>query len=147
MATPFTFINAKIELSTDGGSTWTDISGSSNKLTPSGGEMRTSGTHPTGVEDPKLTAGGKELINVAITAYYTETANEARELLEDAYQNRKDARVRWSPKGGNTGDKQVVTGAGYCTTPSFIGGEGGSSDALMIDVVIVAETYTESTVA
>ena len=64
-------VNAQVEVSTNG-SAWTDISGSSNKVEPSGGE-RQSGEAYTHDGDVAIITGGKrEPIELTLSFVYTE---------------------------------------------------------------------------
>lgn len=125
-----------IEASTDG-TTWTDISGSANKVTPSGGEQMIGEQH-VAVGNYPIVVGSNKVgsITVEVSIVYTETAGEAFQTVWARYEGAaKSIYLRWSPKGGAVGDERYfcANNAGTaiaapivsCLPPEM---ESGSSD-------------------
>lgn len=80
-STAMNTVNAVVELSTDG-VTWTNISGSTNKVEPSPATVD-SGMAATLEGAFKVVTSGKiNPVDVTVTILYTETAGEAAALLE-----------------------------------------------------------------
>jgi hypothetical protein len=95
------FANAKIEISTDG-TTWTDISGLSNQLEVSGGDRQLSEAYIFSQDVPEILTGKREPIQIQVRVYYDE-ALTLFTTVENAYQSAAPLYVRWSPRGGATG--------------------------------------------
>src|SRR6266540_5108026 len=109
-------VAAKVEFSVNG-SAWTDISGSSNSIDP-GEQSGQSGEAYTftGQDAAAITAGKSEPIEIDVKIVYTETAGEAFEVVRAQFQvSGRAGYLRWSPRGGTTGQSQYTTGAGVLT--------------------------------
>ncbi len=116
---PVSAVNAKVEFSTNG-STWTDISGSTNAIEP-GEQTRQSGFVMTHSGDTALIAGGKrEPLELNVNIVYTETAGESFELARAAFEAVGGAAyVRYSPKGGSSGNFMFTSDAGVLTKLAY----------------------------
>lgn len=146
MTTGITFRNAKIEVRINGGA-WTDISGQTNKVAPSGGD-REIGTFYDAVTDrPTLGVGKVGEQEIAVTVKYTETAADAYGLLEAAYENADEVEVRWSPKGGSPGDWQFTSDAGFVKTAPYAGTgqEVEKGDPMRVEFTVVVPGVTRGT--
>jgi hypothetical protein len=139
--------NAMIELSDDGGSTWTDISGFANSLSVDGGEVATEGTATFNGDKKILTSGKKDLISIKVAVVYTEGAADAAQMAQDAYDAGTPVQLRWSPKGGGIGSKQFTSDEGVITTPVLPAGEADSAAAILCEFTIVTPGVTPSTVS
>ena len=147
MATGITFRNAKTEISIDGGSNWIDISGQKNSLTVEGGEREIGTFFDASNDTPTLGAGKRGELEITVRTKYTETAGQANQVLGSAYENATETMIRYSPKGGNSGDLLYTSDAGYVKTNPYPGQEVESGDPLRNEFVIVVSQLTKSTVA
>lgn len=147
MATGITFRNAKIEVSVDGGSNWTDISGQTNALTPEGGDREIGEFFDAQNDTPTLGAGKRAAIELNVRVKYGETAGQGYDILESAYENATEILVRWSPQGGQSGERLYTSDAGYVKTHKYPGQEVQSGDPLRSEDTIVVSKLTKSTIA
>ncbi len=139
------FAGAKVEVSTDG-TTWTDISGFATAVELGGGERQT-GTAFTFDGDTAIIRGGKrEPLEVTVRVVYTEGASDPAETVRAAYENGTDLYIRWSPKGGASGDALFTTDAAVVTTPPYPAGEAGSGDPVVIEFTALTPKVTRSTI-
>lgn len=108
-------VEAVIEISTDG-STWSNISGSANKVEPSP-QTADSGSVATFEGQYKIVRAGKyNPVDVTVTILYTESATEAYGLLHG--QKNVPGRplwLRWIP-GSSNGDYRFCTADGLGST-------------------------------
>lgn len=147
MTTGLTFRNAKIEISVDAGSTWVDISGQTNAVMPEGGDREVGEFFDAANDTPTLGAGKRGSINITTRVKYTETGGEGFAILESAYENATEILIRWSPRGGASGQHLYTSDAGYVKTHKYPGQEVQSGDPLRAEDVIVVSKLTKSTVA
>lgn len=143
--TSLTWDNNKLEFSTDG-NTWTDISGSTNSVEDTGGEIDTNKLFTHGTPTPILGYGKKSEHKISVNIVYTETAGEAWALLSAAYEGNTAAYFRWSPKGGLTGQKRYTTAAGRITKLPYPSGKADSSEPVQISVELTTPGVTQATV-
>lgn len=140
-----TFANCKVEISTDG-STWTDISGFATSVSLSGGDRQT-GTAFTFDGDTAIVKGGKrEPLEVEVNIVYTEGVSDPFETVRAAYEAGSALYVRWSPKGGASGDFLFTSDAGIVTNPIYPTGEAGSGDPAAVSFTLLTPKVTKSTV-
>lgn len=140
----YTMKNCKVEFSTNN-STWTDISAESNSVAMSGFELETEGTPVFGVAKKDQTAGGYALGTVTIRTMYAETTTGAWGLAHSAWVNRTPLYVRWSPRGGTTGNYRYTSDAGYVKNPVWPVGEDGAA-AIMPEVVLETPFVTQTSI-
>lgn len=114
----FSAKDARIEVSTDG-TTWTDISGAANSVTPSGGGRMTGETYTFDGDNPIVTVGKSQPWDLTITAVYTEGATDVFMLLLPIWESGGDVWVRYAPKGGQTGEKMLTAGPGKLTAFNY----------------------------
>lgn len=147
MATGITFRNVKVEVSVNGGSNWTNISGQTNSLTVGGGD-REIGTFFDAQNDvPTLGAGKRAELELTLRVKYTETDAEAQGVMASAYENATETMVRYSPKGAATGDRMYTSTAGFVKTNPYPGQEVESGDPLRHEFTIIVPSLTKSLVA
>lgn len=147
MATGITFRNVKIEVSVDGGSVWTDISGQTNALTPSGGDREIGTFFDAANDTPTLGAGKRSEIEIAMRVKYGETGGQGFDILESAYENATEIMVRWSPRGGASGQRMYTSDAGYVRSHQYPGQEVQSGEPLRSEETIVVSSLTKSTIS
>jgi hypothetical protein len=145
--TALSAVNAKIEFSSNG-SSWTDISGSSNSIDP-GEQTRQSGEVYTFSGDTAvITAGKREPMELEAKILFTPTAGEAWETARAAFETAGGAGyLRWSPQGGTTGNKQYTTPAGVLTGLSYPPAAADDAKPVMVGLKLKVAYVTESTVA
>ncbi len=125
---------AELEISTDGPSTWTNISGSTNQVDNTGGDVATAVAYTHTNMNPLVGFGAKALRETHITGLYTEISNEAFEILRNCYNNRTDTWLRVSPKGIYAGKKRFVTArAGRITKFKDPSGQAGTANFVTLD--------------
>ena len=122
-----------IEVSTDD-ATYTDISGSSNTVTPGGNETQTGSGYTFGEAHPLVSVGPFSPATLALKIWYTEVTSEACALIKDWHLNRTLVYIRYRPKGSTAGNWQFK-GSGYFTKPIFptIGAEAAGPVAVDVD--------------
>lgn len=108
----------KLEISTDGGSNFTDISGSVTSVTPSGAELASGETYTGDGDDAITTFGKRGPLTLNVVAVYGETAGEAYQAARTAVEAaERDVQLRWSPAGGAVGDEQFTSPDGALVSP------------------------------
>lgn len=136
----------KIETSPDG-SAWTDRSGFATKITPSGGERPTGQKHTFDGDTPIVTKGKRSARSYAVEYVYTEGASDLFEVVRAAHEAGSAFYLRWSPKGGQTGEFQFTTAAGVITTFTEPMGDAGSADPVVLSFELVTPSSTKSVAA
>ena len=138
-------VNAQVEISTNG-SAWTDISGSSNKVEPGGGD-RQSGEGYTFDGDTAIIKGGKrEPIELTLSFVYSEVAAEAWLAAETAYLAGSDFYVRYSPGGGIVGDFLYTSPAGIITSFAYPEADVEEAAPIMGEMTVKVAQLTRSTI-
>jgi hypothetical protein len=142
-------VNALIEVSADG-LTWTNISGSSNKIEPPV-QTADTGSAATLEGDYKVVTVGKyNPVEIAVTILYTEVAAEAFAFLHT--QNLLPGHplyLRWSPGGYNGEDRFKVTNATGTTAPGRIselqlpGADGEAAGPTLLTFKVMATRVTK----
>ena len=140
----YTMKNCKVEFSTNN-STWVDISDEANSVSMSGFELETEATPVFGESKKVQTVGGYGIGTVTIRSMYAETTGGAWGLAHTAYTTPSAIYVRWSPRGGTTGQYRFSSDAGYVKNPVWPVGEDGAA-AIMPEVVIETPFVTQTTV-
>jgi hypothetical protein len=140
------FVNCKVEFSANG-SSWTDVSGMASTIDVGGGARATGEAYTFDGLNAIVRRGKAESYEITIESIYTEATNEAYAMTKTAYEAGSDLYVRWSPKGGTSGNKMFTSSVGIVTDPPYPKGEAGSGDPVLITTKIKCTTITESTVA
>lgn len=140
--------NCKIELSSDSGSTWKDISGFTNSISVDGGERATSEYFTATGDIPIVTAGKRGLLEITTKCVYTEDAADAPFIMvHTANEAQTPLQIRWSPKGGSIGNFRFTSSAGQCTKPVYPQGAADSSDAIPVEFTIKCSSIAKSTIS
>ncbi len=142
-----TFRNVKIEVSVDSGATWINISGQTNALSVGGGDREIGNFFDAANDTPTLGAGKRNPLEIETRVKYTETDSEAQGVLASPYENATETLIRYSPKGGASGDRLYTSDAGFVQTNPYPGQEVESGDPLRIEFTIVVGKLTKSLVA
>lgn len=144
----------KVEVSTNG-TDWDDISGSASTVEPDGGEQMVGEQHTAQGAAPVIVWANKTAaIGLTVSCLYTEVAGEAWRKVWDRYiGTNKAIYLRYSPRGGATGDKRFVcadeSGAAClvpietCLPPDT---DADSGDPLMFEFSVLAPKLLEEAV-
>lgn len=135
--------NCKVELSVDPALlVWTDISGETSSIEQNGGDRAVSTKHTAKGDTPIITQGKRDGIEITVHTVYSEVVTRAPLVAEAAYEAGTLAAVRWSPRGGLTGQKQFTTGLGPIKSFLYPVGDAESSDAVITDFTISVPSVT-----
>jgi hypothetical protein len=140
----YTMKNCKVEFSTNG-STWTDISSDSNAVSMSGFDLETEAVGVFGDAKKVQTAGGYAIGTITVRAMYAESTTGAWGMAQAAHTNRTALYVRWSPRGGTTGQYRFTSDSGYVKSPVWPVGEDGAA-AIMPEVVIETPFVSQTSI-
>ncbi len=146
-STAFSARNAVVYISTDG-SSWTNISGSSQSVTAGDGTRLTGTAHTFDGDGPIIAAGKLDAQESTIAILYTETSGEAYETARAAFVAASSTLyVRVDPLGATTGNFRHTTGKGVITAfPQFAEIDASSGDPMMIEFTVQHGGWTKSTV-
>ena len=146
-STAFSARNAVVYISTDG-SSWTNISGSSQSVTAGDGTRLTGTAHTFDGDGPIIAAGKLDAQESTIAILYTETSGEAYETARAAFATASSTLyVRSTPLGATTGNFRHTTGKGVITAfPQFAEIDASSGDPMMIEFTVQHGGWTKSTV-
>ena len=138
-------VGAKVEFSVNG-SSWTDISGSANAVDPGDQSGMSGETYTFTGNDAIITAGKNEPIEIDVKIVYTETAGEAFEIVRAQWQTTGRAGyLRWSPRGGSTGQALYTSGAGVLTSFKWPPSDAEDGKPIMAGFKLKVSTITKST--
>lgn len=139
------FKDVLVEVSTNG-SAWTDISGFANNIKLKG-FVRNTGEYYTASGDTAIIKSGKRKPGtITIECAYTESAAEPYTLFNTAYSTPSDLYVRWSPKGGTTGQLRFTSNAGIVSEPVYPVGDVEKGDIVKINCTLECTVITPSTI-
>lgn len=136
----------KVEISTNG-TVWTDISGFANAVSVDGGERATEENPTFDGDTPILTAGKRGMLEVKVKIVYTEGVSDPQEVVRAAYEAASALYVRWSPKGGASGNFMYTSDSGIVTSHPYPGGEAGDAAAVATEFTLATPKVTKSAVA
>ena len=125
--------HSTIEVSTDEGVNYTDISCSANAFEPNPGAHMTGSAHVFCEPLPLVALGNIEPSEATLRLIYTEDEGEAVDLIEGFVTNQTKVWLRWRPKGPGAGNWEW-TGGGYFTTLPIPAGDSDSGDILAVEV-------------
>lgn len=144
-----------VEVSTDG-SSWTDISGSSAQVTPSGGDQLTGSQHVAAGSAAVVVGANKtEPAEAEVKILYTETTGEAFRVVKARYDGAtKTIYFRYTPSGTGTGNKRYLAADNAnsafacpivnCMPPDL---DAGSGDPAMASFHIIFPKWYEETLS
>jgi hypothetical protein len=148
----FSGVDFTIEVSTDG-STWTDISGSANAVTP-GTQTQMTGTIYTGQGRVAIVTSGKlEPLEVEVRIVYTEESGEGFAFIRPEFEAGDRIYFRYSPKGiGATGravftasNDQATAGAVVISSLEWPTVDAGSADPLAVSFTLMCPALIRTT--
>lgn len=134
-----------VEFSTNG-SSWTDMSGFSNKVDISGGDREAGETLTFDGDTPIVTRGKRKATKVSAQIVYTEGASDIQEVARAAHQNGTDLYLRWTVKAATTGNFRYTTSAGVVTAAVFPSVDTGDAKAVMAKVEILVSEVTKAAI-
>lgn len=142
------FKDVKIELSTDNfSSSNVDASGYSNKVEIGGGERAYGEFFTADGDTPILTIGKRSSFELTMNVVYTEGTGHPFEMTMNAYENASALYMRWSPKGGASGDWMFTSGIGYILSPIYPGGDASTPDVVTVEFTLRTLSITKSVIA
>lgn len=144
--TAYTMRNCVLESSTNG-TTWTAISGFANEVSWDGGERDTDGVKTFEGDTPVQTTGKRNLITVTAKVVYTEGVSDPAVTAQTAYEAGTDYYLRWSPRGGTSGQRMYTSAAGRIKNPVLPQGDVNAATPLLVEIVLETPNVTPSTVA
>ncbi len=136
----------KVEVSSDN-SNWTDVSGESNSIDISGGEIGTGEAYTADGDLPLVGIGKIALTEAKLKVIYVETSGSAWNTFFDAYVNGTDLYLRYSPKGGAVGDLRFTSGKGFVTSPVYPKGEVADGTPTMCELTFKCPGFTKLAVS
>jgi hypothetical protein len=136
----------KVEISTNG-TVWTDISGFANSVEPDGGERALEEAFTFDGDTPILTTGKRAGLKIKTRIIYSEGVSDGQEVVRAAYEAASALYLRWSPKGGTTGQFQYTTSQGVVTSQVYPKGDASSAEAIATEFELVVASVTKAVAA
>jgi hypothetical protein len=138
-------VDARIETSPDG-SAWTDHSGESVKLTPTGGDRQVGQRNTFDGDTPVVLTGKKDVSEVDVEYLYTEGASDLFEVARAAKEANSNFYIRWAPKGGQSGEFRFTTAVGKITEFQYPPIDAGAADPIALSFKLVNGGITKAVV-
>lgn len=135
--------NVKIEGSANG-SSWTDISGFANSISPDGGDRDTGEEYTFDGDVAILTYGKRKSLKLKIKVVYTEGASDPFETVRAAYEGNTAYYIRYSPSGQSTGTFLLTSAAGRVVTPPYPKVEAKAGDTVTLEFTFTCPSITKS---
>lgn len=136
----------KIEISANG-SSWTDVSGTAAKVTPTPRKRMSGKAFTFDGDVPIVSAGKLDAMTIGVEFVYTEGASDLFEVIRAAQEAATNYYVRWSPKGGQTGEFLYTTASGVITSFDLPKGDAGSGDPVICSFELETPGVTKSAAA
>lgn len=139
---------AKVEISANG-SSWTDISGHSQKVSPGGGDRQVGEAYTFDGEGPIVKVGKKTSRETRVDIIYTEASADAFEVARAQFDAAGGGTlyVRWSPSGGTGGTKLYTTNAGFVKEFQYPEVDAEQTGPIKTFFVVQHSSITPSTIA
>ena len=141
-----TLRDLEISLSTNG-SSWTDISGFANSIGIGGGDREIGEFFTADGDIPVLGAGKRAALELTVKILYTEGGSDPYTTVRSAYENATALYVRFSPKGGDSGEFMFTSAAGYVMNAVYPQGEVQSGEPTPVEFILKTPSLTKSDVA
>lgn len=131
------------------GSSWTDISGHAMKVTPDGGDRRVGEKWVFDDENPIVKVGKKNSRQTRVDIIYTEKTANAFEVARAQFEAAGGGGlyVRWSPGGGDIGDKGYSTGLAFVSDFRFPTQDSEEDGPIATYFVVYHANITTTTIA
>jgi len=136
--------NVKIEGSVNG-TTWTDISGFANSISPDGGDRDVGEEYTFDGDTPIVTFGKRKSLKLKVKVLYTEGASDPFETARAAYEANSAYYIRYSPNGQSTGTFLLTSSAGRIVTPPYPKMEAKAGDAVTLEFTFQCASIAKST--
>lgn len=137
-------VNGKVELSTDGIPTWTDISGFLNMVDPGQGVRQTGDVFTADGDTPIIGAGKRERLTLTVNIVYTEGGSDPFKTIQTAFENGDvDIQLRWSPNGGGVGDYQFTSAQGHVSNFSYPPVDPSNAAPIVLSFQLATPYYTQ----
>ena len=131
------------------GSSWTDISGHSAKVSPTGGDRQQGKAYTFDGEYPIVKVGKMNERQTRVDIIYTEEAADAWAVARAQFiaAGGGTMYVRWSPGGGDIGDDLYTTDAGFVVDFQYPEIDAEATGPIKTYFVVQHATITPSTLA
>jgi len=142
-----TFVNAQVQISTDDGATWTDISGWGSFLSVDGGERPVAEQHTFEGDTPIQFVGKRGSVTVNVRVVYTDVADDPYDMIMDEYESSGGGSldIRWDPDGLTVGEEYFETNDGRVLKPAYPTGEAQAEPAVVLcEFSIAASSVSRS---
>ena len=138
--------NAVVEISSDG-STWTNISGVAQTVSPGDGSRMTGTAHTFDGDGPIIVAGKLETQESNLRIVYTEDGVGYNVLLGYFNAAESTAYLRVAPRGTTTGYYRHTSGKGVITSfPQFPELDAGSGDVNTVEMTVMHGGWTKAAI-
>ncbi len=139
--------NAVVEISTDG-STWTDISGYAQSVSPGDGTRLTGTAHTFDGNGPIIVAGKLDAQESTVGIVYTEDTNGAYDRAKNAFDSTNSTLyLRVAPDGNTTGNFRFTSTKGVITQmPAFHELDASSGDVQMVEFTVQHGGWTKAAI-
>ena len=139
---------AQIEMSTNG-SDWTDISGHAQSVQPDAVSRRIGEKWTFDGEYPIVKVGKRNSIGITCGIIYTEQAADAFEIARAQFESAGGGTfyLRWSPGGGDAGDFQYTTDAGFLREFNYAPVDSEEDGPMSVEIIMQCAQITKATVS
>jgi len=143
---------AKVEVSTDLGVSWTDISGEAQSVTGTEQTRMSGEAYVFAGDTPIVMSGSRESMELTFTVIYTEDDSEAYETVRGLFEDDTTCPgggkiyFRYSPRGGSAGHEQLEY-SGYLTSFTYPEVDASSGDPIICEFGLISDGPTTTIVA
>jgi hypothetical protein len=121
----------------DGGTTYTEISGSFNAVDAPEQARIMGTTYKFGSDLACVDGGHREPVEVTLSIIYDSAGTNAFQVLFPYFTNGSQVYIQWHPEGSGSGSN--FTAHGYISNWVFPGAEAGSSDVAMGGITVMTD--------
>ncbi len=141
-------VNAKIEISGNG-TTWTDISGWASKIEPDEGQRSAGEVWTYNGDKAIIRSGKKQSMSIKVSIVYSEGSTDPFKTVLGYFDatGGSNAYVRWSPKGGATGNYQYTSDSGVVTNCVYPSGEPQDGNPVVVGFTLRTPGVTQAAAA
>lgn len=141
-------VGGKLELSTDGAPTWTNISGFLTMVDPGQGVRQTGSIFTADGDTPLIGAGKREELEILVSIAYTEGVSDPFTVIEGVFvAGDIDVQLQWSPAGGAIGEYEFTSAAGHIKSMSYPNVDPNSASPHIVTFTLATPSYTMSTIS
>lgn len=138
-----------VAISTNG-TDWTDVSGYSSSVQPTPQNRQSAEVWTFDGENPVLTFGKLETIDVTVRLVYSEGASSPYDTLRTQHEAAGGGTlmVRWAPAGNETGNQQFTTGSdSKIASFPFPAPDSSSPTPLLVEFTVKTKSITVADIA